>query len=105
LSPLMVVAKIGVGPKLGFHTEVSVASELSALGGPIGPRAADFPAILHSPDGFHVTFWRYYPQPSDVHIPGEQLTTALQGLHAAYARLSAELRVGLPSYLEELQSV
>ena len=105
LSPLMVVAKIGVGRKRGFQTEVSVASELSALGGPIVPPAPEFPAIVHSQDGFHVTFWRYYPQPSDVDIPGEQLTTALQGLHAACAQLSTELRVGLPSYLEDLQSV
>jgi len=105
LSPLMVVAKIGVGPKLGFHTEVAVASELEALGGPIVPPAPEFPAIVHSQDGFHVTFWRYYPQPPDVDIPCDQLTTALRGLHAACAQLSAELRVGLPSYLEELQSV
>jgi len=105
LSPLMVVAKIGVGQQRGFHTEVSVASELGALGGPIVPLAPEFPAIVHSQGDFNVTLWRYCPQPSDVEIPGAQLAPALQCLHAACAMMSTELRAGLPSYLEELQAV
>ena len=34
LRPSMIVAKIGVGQQRGFHTEVSVASELAALSAP-----------------------------------------------------------------------
>jgi hypothetical protein len=105
LRPLMIVAKIGVGQQRGFQTEVSVASELGALGGPIVPPMPEFPAVVHSQGGFDVTFWRYYPQPPDVDIPGEQVAAALQCLHATCAKISTELRAALPSYLGELQSV
>jgi hypothetical protein len=105
LRPLMVVAKIGNAQQRGFHTEISVASELATAGGPIVPPAPDFPAVVHSQDGFGLTFWRYYPQPSDIDMPGEQVAAALQCLHAAYAKISTELRAALPSCLEELQSV
>lgn len=105
LRPLMIVAKIGVGQQRGFHTEVSVAAELGTLGGPVVPPAPEFPAVVHSHGGFDVTFWRYYPQPSDVDIPGDQVAAALQCLHDTYAKISTELRAALPSYLEELQSV
>ena len=105
LRPSMIVAKIGVGQRRGFHTEVSVASELDALGAPVVAPASDVPAVVHVEDGFAVTFWRYYPQPSDVDLPGEQVAAALHCLHAACAKISTGLRATLPSYLEELQSV
>ena len=105
LRPLKIVAKIGVGHQRGFLREVSVASELGTLGGPVVPPAPEFPAVVHSHGGFDVTFWRYYPQSSDVDIPGDQVAAALHCLHDTYAKISTELRAALPSYLEELQSV
>ena len=59
----MVVAKIGVGQERAFHTDVSVASELGALGAPIVPPAPECPAIVHSQGGFRVTFWRTIRSP------------------------------------------
>jgi len=105
LRPSMIVAKIGVGQRRGFHTEVLVASELDALGAPVVAPAPGVPAVVHVEGGFAVSFWRYYPQPSDVDLPGEQVAAALHCLHAACAKISTELTTELPSYLEELQSV
>jgi len=105
LRPSMIVAKIGVGQRRGFHMELSVASELAALDAPIVPPAPEFPAVVHRQDGFAVSFWRYHPQPADADIPGTHVAAALQRLHAVNAKLSTALRAELPSYLEELQSV
>jgi len=105
LRPSMIVAKIGVGQRRGFHMELSVASELAALDAPIVPPAREFPAVVHRQDGFAVSFWRYHPQPADADIPGTHVAAALQRLHAVNAKLSTALRAELPSYLEELQSV
>jgi Phosphotransferase enzyme family len=105
LRPSAGVAKIGVGAQRGFDREISVASELSALGGPVVAPASEVPAVVHRHDGFTITFWRYYPQPSDVDIQGEQVAAALHHLHATCARLSSELRARLPLYVAELQSV
>ena len=105
LRPSMIVAKIGAGYPRGFHTEVKVASELSALGAPVVPPAPECPVVVHAHRGFAVTFWRYCPQPSDIDIPGERMAAALHSLHAACAKISIELRAELPSYLEELRSV
>jgi hypothetical protein len=105
LRPSAVVAKIGVGRHAGFAKEVSVALELSSLGGPVVPPASEVPAVVHLQDDFTITFWRYYPQPSDVDIPGDQVAAALQHLHASCARLSEDLRSQLPPYFAELQSV
>jgi hypothetical protein len=105
LRPSMIVAKIGLGQPRGFLTEVSVASELGVLGAPIVAPAPECPAVVHVQGGFAVTFWRYYPQPPDIDIPGEQVAAALQCLHAASAKISTALRAELPSYLEELQLV
>jgi len=105
LRPLMIVAKIGVGQRRVFQTEVSVASELDDLGGPVVPPAPECPAVVHSHGGFDVTFWRYCPQPPDVDIPGEHVGTALKCLHDNCAKLSTALRATLPSYLKELRSV
>jgi hypothetical protein len=105
LRPTMVVAKIGVGHQRGFQIDVSVASALGSLGGPVVSPAPELPAVVHSHGGFDVTFWRYYPQPADVDIPGDQVAVALRQLHDTYARISTGLRATLPSYFEELQSV
>lgn len=105
LRPSMIVAKVGVGHQRGFQTEVSVGSELGALGGPIVPPAFEIPAIVHSHGGFNITFWRYCPQPADVDIPAEQMAAALRRLHDICAKISPALRTVLPSYLEELQRV
>lgn len=105
LSPSSVVAKIGVGHQRGFSTEVLVASELSVLGAPVVPLAPEIPAAVHLLDDYKISFWRYHPQPLDVHIPAEQEAAALLHLHATYARISAKLRAELPSYHAELRSV
>jgi hypothetical protein len=105
LRPSPVVAKIGPGQRSGFATEVSVASELRALGGPIVPLANEIPAAVHRLDGFTISFWRYCPQPNDVDMNDASVAEALLSLHATYARISAELKAALPSYLAELRSV
>ena len=104
LRPFPVVAKIGIGQR-GFSTEVSVASELSALGAPVVPLAPEIPGVVHVLDDFEISFWRYCPQPPDVEIAPEKLAAALEQLHAACTHISAELRTQLPSYLAELTSV
>jgi len=105
LRPSMVVAKIGVGPQRDFDIDVSVASALGALGAPVVAPAPEFPAVVHSHDGFAVTFWRYYPQPTDVDITGERVAAALHRLHVCCAEMPTELHAALPSYLAELKSV
>ena len=102
LRPSSVVAKIGVGHRRGFSTEVAVAWELSALGAPVVPLASEIPAAVHVLDDFTISFWRYYPQPLDVDIPAGQVAAALLHLHTTSAQLSAELRATLPSYRAEL---
>jgi len=105
LRPSSVVAKIGVGHRRGFSTEVAVAWELSALGAPVVPLASEIPAAVHVLDDFTISFWRYYPQPLDVDIPAGQVAAALLHLHTTSAQLSAELRATLPSYRAELTAV
>jgi len=105
LRPSAVVAKVGVGQPRGLSTEVSVASELSALGAPVVPLAPEIPAAVHVLDEFTMSFWRYYPQPPDVEIAAERIAVALLDFHSACAQISAELRTALPSYLAALRSV
>ncbi len=105
LRPSPVVAKIGVGHQRGFATEVLVAAELSALGGPVVPPAPEIPAAVHVLGEFEVSFWRYCPQPPDIEIPARQEAAALLHLHATCAQISSQLRADLPSYLAEMGSV
>jgi len=105
LRPAPIVAKVGMGRQPGFRREISVARELSALGAPVVPPSRELPAILHSRDGFEITFWFHCPQPSEVDFTGPQIAAALKRLHAAYATISRELRADLPSYMSELESV
>jgi hypothetical protein len=105
LRPAPIVAKVGLGRQPGFRREMSVARELSALGAPVVPPSLELPAIVHSRDGFEITFWLYCPQSSNVDLPGAQIAAALKRLHAAYATISRELRADLPSYMSELESV
>jgi hypothetical protein len=105
LCPSSIVAKVGVGHHPGFQREIRIASELSVLGGPVVTPAVELPAIVHSRDEFKITFWRYHPQPLELDFPARRIATALQRLHAAYAKISTDLRADLPSYLSELESV
>ena len=105
LRPAPIVAKVRRGQHAGFRREVRIATELSARGGPVVPPADELPAIVHSEEGFEITFWRYCPQPADLDIPGVHVAAALERLHAAYAEISADLCRDLPSYMEELESV
>ncbi len=65
LRPTPIVAKVGIGHHPGFLREIRVASELQALHAPVISPAPEVPAVVHSRNGFNVTFWRYHPQPSD----------------------------------------
>jgi Ser/Thr protein kinase RdoA (MazF antagonist) len=85
--------------------ELAMASELGALDAPVALPAPELPAAVHAQDGFEITFWRYYPQPLETDMAGRQLAAALQGLHAACARISADLKARLPAYDEELKAV
>lgn len=105
LRPAPIVAKVRPECDAGFRRELRIASELSARGGPVVPPAHEVPAIVHSHDGFDITFWRHCPQPKDSDFPGARIAAALQRLHAAYAAISGELRADLPSYMTELESV
>ena len=105
LRPAPIVAKVRRGHDAGFRRELRVAAELSALGGPVVPPADEIPAIVHSHDGFDVTFWRYCPQPVESDFSGAQMAAALRRLHVAYAAISGDLRAALPSYMTELEAV
>ena len=105
LRPAPIVAKVRRGHDAGFRRELRVAAELSALGGPVVPPADEMPAIIHSHDGFDVTFWRYCPQPVESDFSGAQMAAALRRLHVAYAAISGDLRAALPSYMPELEAV
>ena len=105
LRPAPIVAKVRRRSDAGFRRERQIASALSARGAPVVPPAHEMPAIVHSHDGFDITFWRYCPQPSDSDIEGARIATALQRLHAAYAEISGELHANLPSYMAELDAV
>jgi hypothetical protein len=105
LRPSMVVAKVGCGRHRRLADELQVALELSLLGGPVVPPASEVPRIVHRQRGFEVTFWRYYPQPSDVTVSSKQLAAALRRLHDICGQISPGMRARLPSFLEELVDV
>ena len=105
LRPTSIVAKVGIGHHLGFLREIRVASELQVLRAPVVAPASEVPAVVHSRNGFNITFWRYHPQPSVWDAPSSRVASALRRLHEAYAQISAELKADLPSYLAELESV
>jgi hypothetical protein len=107
LRPAPVVAKIRIGhdPDPGFRREIRVASKLQRLGAPVVAPASEVPAVVHSRNGFDITFWRYHPRPSDWAAPSATVASALRRLHEAYAQLSAELQGSLLSYFAELESV
>jgi hypothetical protein len=63
------------------------------------------PQVVHRQGGFEITFWRYYPQPSEVTISSKHLAAALRGLHESCRQISPTMRARLPSFLEELGAV
>jgi hypothetical protein len=103
LRPAPVVAKIGIGRNAMLPVELAVAREVSALGGPIVAPAPEIPAILHSSNGFDVTFWHYCPQSPSVDIAPGRIAPALRSLHATLARITPDLKSQLPSYLQEIE--
>jgi hypothetical protein len=105
LSPTRVVAKVGVGRNQRLGTELQVAQELCALGGPVVCPAPDLPAVVHSRRGLDMTFWQYHAQNSSAVAAAEHVAPALRSLHIALGRISPGLRATLPSYLEELDYV
>lgn len=105
LRPTSVVAKVGSGHHPGFFREIRIASELRALHAPVVAPASEVPAVIHSRNGFDISYWHYHPQPADWDVSASILASALRRLHEAYATISAELRADLPSYLVELESV
>jgi len=105
LRPSMVVAKVGCGHHRRLADELQVALELSLLGGPVVPPASEVPQVVHRQRDFEITFWRYYPQPSDVTISSKHLAAALRRLHESFSQISLGMRARLPSFLEELGSV
>ncbi len=102
LQPANVVAKVSVGRNSRLHTELEVARELCALGGPIVSPAPELPAIVHCRGGLEMTFWRYHAQLSTAEPPPDRVALALRQLHAALARLPTVVGARLPSYMEEL---
>lgn len=105
LRPTMVVAKVGVGHHRRLADELDVGLELNLLGGPVVPPAHEVPQMVHRRRGFEVTFWRYYPQLSDVTISSRGLAEALRRLHESCRHISPAMRARLPSFLQELGAV
>jgi len=105
LRPTSIVAKVGIGHHPEFLREMRVAGELQALRAPVVAPATEVPAVVHSRNGFHITFWRYHPQPADWDVSTSRVASALRRLHEAYSQISTELRADLPSYFAELDSV
>jgi hypothetical protein len=105
LRPAMVVAKVGVGHHRRLADELDAALELNLLGGPVVPPAPEVPRLVHRCRGFEVTFWRYYPQPSDLTISSRDLAEALRRLHESCRHISPAMRARLPSFLQELGAV
>jgi hypothetical protein len=105
LRPAMVVAKVGVGHHRRLTDELDAVIELNILGGPVVPPAPEVPQMVHRRRGFEVTFWRYYPQPSDVTISSRDLAEALRRLHESCRHIPPAMRARLPSFLQELSAV
>jgi hypothetical protein len=104
LQPANVVAKVSTGRNSRLHTELAVARELCALGGPVVCPAPELPDIVHRRGDLEITFWRYHPQLSAAEAPPDRVGRALRQLHAALGRLPPALRAGLPSYMAELSA-
>jgi hypothetical protein len=104
LRPSGVVAKVGVQRHERLRTELEVALELSVLDAPVVSPATELPAVVHSRDGFDITFWRYHPQPPQADVAVSRKREALARLHAALARISPSLRHRLPSYMRDLDA-
>jgi Phosphotransferase enzyme family len=102
LQPANVVAKVSVGRNSRLRTELEVARELWALGGPVVAIAPEMPDIVHRRGGLEMTFWRYHPQLTTAEPPPERVAPALRQLHVALGRLPTALRARLPSYMDEL---
>lgn len=105
LRPAAIVAKVGTGHHPGFNREICISRQLSELRAPVVAPASEVPAIVHTHNGFNITFWRYHPQPLDWEASSSEVASALRRLHEVLSQLSTELRDELPSYLAELDSV
>lgn len=105
LRPAMIVAKVGVGHYRRLADELQAVLELSRLRAPVVSPASEIPEIVHHRYGFDITFWRYYPQPSDVRISSTQLASALHSLHETGRQISPAVRTRLPSFMQELRAV
>jgi Phosphotransferase enzyme family len=105
LQPANVVAKISVARHSRLQTELDIARELLALGGPVVAIAPELPNIVHCRGGLEMTFWQYHAQLPSAEPTPDQVALALRQLHAALARLPIAVRARLPSYLDELGEV
>lgn len=104
LYPAPIVAKVATGRDSRAHTELKIAQELAVLGAPVVHPAPEMPQVVHSRNGFEVTFWRYHAQRASPEIPAGRIAGALRQLHAALAKISPAVRARLPSYMQELDS-
>lgn len=102
LRPTSIVAKVSATRNSRLRTELEVARELCALGGPVVSPAPELPAIVHRRGGLEMTFWRYHAQVPTAEPSPDRVALALRRLHAALAQLPTVVKASLPSYSEEL---
>lgn len=89
LQPAPIVVRIStITPVLRYPIEswllreISVTKFLVAKGAPVVPPSDLLPPVVHSYDGFFMTFWRYIPVVSDVITESETVGKMLAELHA-----------------------
>lgn len=100
LRPAPVVAKVATGHHRRLGLELLVARHLLDCHAPaVGP-APGLPQVLHSSDGFEMTFWRYEPS-DDSEATSMATASAMFELHQALRTYPGPL----PSFEDELAAV
>jgi hypothetical protein len=103
LAPSAVVAKIGTGHHRRLADELRIVEYLVTADAPVVGPAEDVPPRVHHHDRFEMTFWAYKPTQQEEVRP-KALAQSLHRLHDALGKMPTNLRVALPSFVDELVS-
>lgn len=100
LLPCDVVARVApVGYQLG-QFEIRIAERLASQGSPVARLDPRIAPVIHSRDGFEVTFWTYYGPASSNDVRPADYADALQRLHTGMRAVD----VGTPHFTDRVGS-
>jgi Phosphotransferase enzyme family len=103
LAPSAVVAKIGTGHHRRLADELRIVEYLVIADAPVVGPADELPRRVHHHHGFEMTFWAYTPT-QDEDVRPRSLAQSLHRLHDALGKMPTNMRVTLPSVVDELVS-